>query len=118
MTHEFSNEEIKDIFLKTIWNNIKRIKKSDVSEEEKLINLAFSMLSTLDGSNIWIPQFVLAPLPNPDDKEFMINRGCNYFPENHLLEEKIKWNISWTLHEEFFSYKDKDTTVPNLLNLK
>jgi len=52
MTHEFSKEEIKDIFLKTVWNNIKRIQKSDVSEEEKLINLAFSILSTLDGSNI------------------------------------------------------------------
>jgi hypothetical protein len=72
--------------------------------------LAFSILVMLDGGSAMLPGFVVAPLPDPSDKDYHIMKGENYFPENHDAAEKIKGDIAGALHERmdyYNPYKNK-----------
>ena len=102
---EFSEEEVQDMFLSYVkvlidyWEKV----ESEPSVKGKLEGLAFSILSTIDGSSVALPSFILAPLPAPEDKLYLIANGENYFPENHKF--KVKCDISGSLHEKFVSKK-------------
>lgn len=99
MSRKYTEEEIREIFIKQVWSNIQYWKneKRAPTLDEKLEGLAFSMLVMLDGGNASMPKFVVAPNPHPDDKDYHIENGENYFPED--------CDISGGLHDLFQKYK-------------
>ncbi len=100
-SREKTAEEIKAEFLNHIrylvkyWNDA-----PDRDCEGKLNGLAFSILGAIDGVTVGLPGFILAPLVHEDDKEYDIERGNDYYPENH--DSDVKCDISGDLHDSFY----------------
>ena len=74
---------------------------AEQTHRDRLEGLAHSMLATIDGSSMALPRFVLAPHPHPDDRQFHLDEGENYYPENHTAD--VKADISGGLHELLFN---------------
>ena len=90
------------------------------SVEDRMDGLVFSILSTLDGASLdtpsWllglkasgansnIPSWFLAPDPHEDDREYCIDVGENWWPENAV---ELKGCYTGQLHELWVSMKDK-----------
>lgn len=100
MSREKTMEEVREEFLGYIemminyWDDI-----NSKNTKEKLNGLAFSILSMLDGCSASLPAFIVAPFPHKDDKNFNIEEGNNYYPENNYTN--IKCDIAGELHEFF-----------------
>ena len=97
-----TEEEIREKFLshvRSLINYWDRVDGKDApkTQKDRLAGLAFSILVTLDGEAADLPGFIVAPNPHPDDKEYHISEGSNYYPENHKL--KVKGDIAGCLHE-------------------
>ena len=98
---EYTQEEVQEMFLDKVrtmidyWNNVEK-----ETTKDKLEGLAHSILATIDGSAADLPAFKLAPNPHPGDKEYCIDEGENYFPDNYHLVTNC--NISGSLHEQLF----------------
>src|ERR1051325_5807020 len=96
MSVELTKKQVRDRFLNPVralvpyWDSIET-----KSSREKLDGLAFSIMSALDGSAMALPRFVVAPAPHPDDKQYHIERGEDYYPEAPELDS----DISGCLHE-------------------
>lgn len=73
---------------------------SKTDSREKLEGLAFSILVAIDGEAVALPSFILAPCPNEDDKQYHIDNGEDYYPENH--DSDVKCDIAGNLHNEFY----------------
>lgn len=99
MSREYTEEEIREKFIKHIWSIIRYWKNESRAQtiDEKMEGLAFSILVMLDGESGDMPKFVVSPDPHPDDKDYHIENGENYFPEN--------CDISGFLHEVLNEYK-------------
>jgi hypothetical protein len=101
---EYTEDEIREKFIKHIWSLIDYWHKiHNKSEKEKMEGLAFSILAALDGGAMALPSFIVAPMPAKADKEFYINNNMNYYPYNDT--SKIKGDIAGSLHELFFKSK-------------
>jgi len=98
MSKEITTDEVKEKFLEHVrvlvryWDN-----QNEQTSFEKLSGLAFSILSTIDGSSLDLPKFILAPDPHKEDKEYHIDENSNYYPDNNDID--IKSDISGGLHE-------------------
>lgn len=68
--------------------------------------MLFTAFSTLDGSSVGLPRFIVAPNPHPEDKAYCEENGEDWFPENHLLEGYIKADLGGSLHEHWHSFID------------
>lgn len=97
---EKTTEEIREEFLKHVrslikyWNSVEG-KDSPKTCLDRLEGLAFSIMVALDGGAMAVPGFIVAPSPHPDDKEYHISEGSNYYPEN----PEVKGDIAGALHE-------------------
>lgn len=67
----------------------------------KLEGLAHSILVGIDGDNLALPRFILAPNPHPVDREYRRNRREKYYPNNY--KSGVKCDISGMLHDAFIS---------------
>lgn len=100
MTREKTEEEVRNEFVEHVrqmaeyWNSVGETKK------DALDGLAFSILVAIDGDSVALPSFILAPNPHPEDKEFLLSRGEEYYPENH--QNNISCNISGSLHDMYY----------------
>lgn len=101
MSREYTTEEVREKFLRAIaarvdfWDRESRATTS----REKLEGLTHSILALLDGCDIELPAFIVAPNPHPDDKEYCIQEELDYFPrgcEDH--------DIGGGLHEVIRKY--------------
>lgn len=63
--------------------------------EERVSGCAFSILSMLDGSTMNLPGMDLMPTPHPDDKQYDIDNGENYFEAGTV--------VSTSLHDMYHS---------------
>lgn len=100
MSRELTEIEVRTKFLQHIKDMVRYWEfQSDKTPLEKLDGLAFSILAALDGSSAALPSFIVAPLPHEDDKQFHIDKGTNYYPENHQIKNEIKSDIAGYLHE-------------------
>lgn len=81
MSREYTEEEVRNIFLKQIssaksyWLN-----QNQLSTDDKMDGLVHSILCIIDGCTM-LPSFNLVVCPHPDDKQTYIKDGENYFPE-------------------------------------
>jgi hypothetical protein len=103
---EYTEDEVREKFLKYCWSMVYYWENlPDKTTSEKLSGLMFSLLSTLDGSSMELPSFIVAPLPHPGDKEYLKGNGENWFPENN--DESINADIGGSLHENFYRFNPK-----------
>lgn len=76
-----------------------------MSDKDKVEGVAFSILTMLDGCSLDMPGFIVAPLPHEDDKEYDIENGENYYPQNH--NSNVKCDIAGVLHYTFSARRNK-----------
>jgi len=94
--------EVRAEFLQRLSDIVDHWLKAEGSERWRMEGAIHSILVTLEGNSGTMPGFIVAPKPHPDDREYHINRGENYFPESSLINRA----------------KDNDIVagVPSLLN--
>lgn len=99
---QYTAEEIRDMLIEHIWELIEYWEKEERREtsRSKLEGLAFSILSMLDGATLELPAFALIADPHSEDKDYHIECGENWFPENDL--KQINEPICFMLHEDFY----------------
>jgi len=107
MSREYTEDEVREMFLRNVWNILNYWKNESRAEtlDEKMEGFAFSFLVMLDGGSGNSPGFIVAPSAHEDDKEYNISEGENYYPQNH--ESDVKCDIAGYLHEIFKDYKSK-----------
>jgi len=100
---EYTEDEVRQQFLEHVWELIGYWRKlPNKTEREKMEGLAFSILSTLDGSSASICGFIVAPSTNPEDMQYHIDNGENWYAQNH--ESDIKCDIGGCLHELYHNF--------------
>jgi hypothetical protein len=104
---QMTNDEVRDKLLKQVQALV--IYWARDSRERtiygKLDGLAFSILSLLDGSNVDLPGFIVAPIPHASDKAFHKDQGENWYPENSAAD--IKCDLGGSLHEYYAKMRKK-----------
>lgn len=107
MSRQYTTDEVREKLLRHLaviadyWDTVVGPK----DQRERIHGAVFSVLSTLDGSSIDVPGFIVAPRPHEDDKQYHIDNGNNWFPENHQLDDQIQSDIGGCLHELFHKYE-------------
>jgi hypothetical protein len=97
-SREYTTDEIREQFMNHVrmlieyWDNVDR-----QTTKEKIEGFAHSLLATIDGSSMDLPGFILAPAPHHEDKQYYIDKGENYYPENQSDSD-----IAGYLHEILF----------------
>lgn len=102
---ELTEDEVRDEFIGKVCDIVEYHDRTKKDVRDKLEGVAFSILVLLDGENIDAPKFIVAPDPHPEDKDFYIGEGLNYYPENHM--NNINCDISGSLHETFCAHLRK-----------
>lgn len=90
-SRQLTTDEIKKQFFDNI-NGIVRYWASHPevpTAKEKVEGAIFSMLSMIDGCSGGSCGFKLIPNPHPDDKQYHIDEGTNYYPD---FESDLKLN--------------------------
>src|SRR3972149_5783195 len=105
---EFTEEEVREKFLQHCWVLIDYWENvPNKSMHDKMVGLVFSILVSLDGESAGLPAVLVAPIPHPDDKEFLIREGESWFPEND--ERLVNCNIAGSLHDLLISHHFQET---------
>ena len=101
---QYTEAETREMFLKHVWEIVEYWQAlPGKTEKEKMAGEAFSILSMIDGCQVDICGFIVAPYPHPNDKEYRIEQGRNYFAENHMVD--VTSDIAGTLHELFYNHQ-------------
>jgi hypothetical protein len=69
----------------------------DYTPDERMANLAYAIVGTLDGEFDELPAFIVAPMSHPRDRELSIEMGDDYFPVN--TGGQVTGGISGDLNE-------------------
>lgn len=105
MARELTREEVRDNFLEEVriavdyWASDAVLAHYTI--HERLSGVAHTILAKLDGCSPGLPGFIVAPLPNPEDKQYFIEEDTNWYPENH--EAEVSADIGGGLHEHLFN---------------
>ena len=100
---EYTQEEMEAIFLGKVREEINRWEEMpERTVRQKLEGLALTILAILDGEGGNLPGFIVAPLTHHNDKQYSIDKGENYYPENHQIEGMVKADIAGQLHNQLF----------------
>lgn len=108
MSREYTEDEIREKFLKHVhgiiryWLNESRTPDT----KEKMEGAVFSILVLLDGGSCGSPGFKVIANPHPDDKEYLIGEGENYYPD-----PKDEVDIAGCLHELFGKYRSEASHI-------
>lgn len=90
-------EEARKDFL----DHIRHLVQYWANRPDALNGLAFSILSAIDGSSAALPAFTLTLDPHPDDKQYAIDNGENWY------EPGVAINSDCHLHDMY--YKQEPT---------
>lgn len=102
MSREKTEEEVRIEFLEHVavminyWDT-----QVNGSTRYKLEGFAHSVLAALDGCAGGLPGFVVAPRPHPDDKQYHIDEGDDYYRE---IDSGSLCDIAGSLHEQIVKY--------------
>ena len=106
---QYTEEEVLERFLKQVWVNIDYWEGqydkvvATYPCRRKLEGLAFSILAMLDGSNLDLPKFIVAPDPHPEDKSYLRDvEQENWYPENY--DAGVECDLGGYLHELFHNF--------------
>ncbi len=105
MSKEKTEDEIRTEFLNRIRAYVTEWDSNPLrTSKEKLNGLAFSILAMLDGVDPLICGFIVAPSTHEDDKQYNIDNGDDYYPQNH--ESDVKCDIAGGLHDLFYQKEE------------
>jgi len=96
MSRPKTKEEIRQEFLEHIkglvkyWDELPQKTTTD-----RLDGLAFSILSTIDGCSISICALNIVVRPHPDDKQFNIDNGDDYYPDGLVINDDVYLHDLW-----------------------
>lgn len=96
-TRAYTKQEVIDMFIIQLEGIAKHWADNSRTTEGAVDGLVHSILATLDGCSCGMPAFKLIPNPHPDDKEYHISEGKNYYPTDV--------DIAGSLHK-YWSKKD------------
>lgn len=108
MSREYTTDEVREMFVEHLRNMVTYWEQEDraPSVREKLEGFAYSVLVALDGETS-LPGFLVAPMPHPDDKQFCIDKGENYFPSNSHIENQVCADIGGSLHDNWYKQREE-----------
>jgi hypothetical protein len=108
MSKELTTDEVRKNFLRQVQANIDYWAgipmRPDETLRERLESVVFSTLVIIDGES-GLPSFILAPDPHPTDKQYNIDNGDDYYPENKEALALIKGDISGSLHDLLHAFR-------------
>lgn len=90
---EYTPEEVRSLFLDHVRDLIDYCDRANPSKREALEVLAHSILCAIDGGSLDLPSFELKPSPHPDDKEFCVSEGENWFPDGVDIAGLLAGNL-------------------------
>jgi len=99
---EYTTDEIQENFLDTVRTIVEYWSTEAIMDdtvETRVNGCAFSIMALLDGCNIGVPGFIVAPIPHQEDRRYRCDNGENWYPENHEIEHMINGDIAGNLHE-------------------
>jgi len=89
MSREYTNKEIVEELIEGIKNSIAYwVDRTDKTNEEIIEGATHSVLCIFDGITS-LPAFNISVSPHPDDKQYNIDNGDNYYPENKIINDDI-----------------------------
>lgn len=100
----WTEEECRDMFLRHVavlvryWHDLPAPATRTVLD--RMNGLAFSILSTIDGSSMEVPAFALTPAPHPDDAGYHRINGDNWWPDDV--------DIAGGLHEVWHRFQPEE----------
>ncbi len=105
MSKKLTEEQIRDRFIEHVWALIEYWDKEPraASQRDRLSGLVHSLLVALDGSAAALPGFCVSPSPHPDDRQYNIDEGEDYYPET---EEHV--DIAGSLHERLYRWAEEN----------
>ena len=95
----YTKEEVRDMFMDKVrstaqyWATI----PEGGTIQERCEGTAFSILNIFDGTTMDLPGFDIVARPHPEDKQYCIDEGENYFEDGTVI------NDDCMLHELFYS---------------
>lgn len=90
-------EEVREEFLKQIhaisnyWANL-----PNKSAQERCDGVAFSILNIFDGTTMNLPSMDISLSPHPDDKEFYIQNGSNWYEKGMVINNCMLHELLYT----------------------
>ena len=95
----YTADEIREIFLRQVWGMIDYWENHPLVESfhERMVGLAFSIFTILDGETAGMPGFIVSPNPHPSDRQYHIDRSEKWFPPD--------LDIAGSLHDTFLSMR-------------
>jgi hypothetical protein len=116
MPKEMNEDEIRRAFIRKMWGLIEYWEHENraLTSREKLEGLMHSVLATIGGCTD-LPSFILAPLPHSSDKQYCIDQGEDYFPNNDRAARMIKGDIGSGLHSSIFQLRPPEHPVETII---
>lgn len=108
---EMTPNEVREALLCHLWEIIDYWDQFEDREgartvRDRISGAVFSVLSTLDGSSIGLPGFIIMPDPCEEDRDYLTQHGINWFP-NATADGRTDIG---PLHEEFHKFDPRKTT--------
>ena len=63
--------------------------------QDKLNGLCFSILNIFDGTTMNLPSMDIVLRPHPDDKQYHIDEGNNYFEDGMVINDDCSMHEEW-----------------------
>lgn len=96
----YTTDEVREQFLQSVWEYVRYWQElPDKTTDDRLKGLAFGILCLLDGVTVTLPAFQVVPYPHPDDREWRVLQGDNYYSQSEPNDN----DIAGGLHELFYS---------------
>lgn len=106
---EYTDDEVAELLLEHIWASIHFWSKQGGSKEFCISGFAFNLLSTLSGTSLSLPGFIVAPSPCEEDKEYLKSIGENWFPYNSGFD--VECDIGRVLRDSFHEVGHRMRTI-------
>jgi hypothetical protein len=98
-SRQMTVDECRAALLRHVWGMIQYWDQTPNcgDQRNRLEGVAFSILAALDGSAGGLPGWIVAPSPHPDDKDYNIRHGENWWP----TPPQLPCDVAGCLHEKF-----------------
>jgi len=101
MPRAMDKEEVMDQVLRRVEGMVDEWERyPHKTTRERLEGVIYSFLALLDGCDIGIPGFIVAPLPSKEDSDLRGIEGSAWFPDNTEAENVVQCDLGGTLHDE------------------
>lgn len=91
----YTADEVRQQLLAQIRQDITYWLQQDGDERRRMEGLVFSILNIFDGTTMALPAMDIVLSPHPDDKQFHIDEGDNWYESGQVINDCM-------LHEEWY----------------